>query len=61
MMSDQSGTVDVPRTLIEGQRLDQPTFHQTGGPGQRQADSDSLYRSAVFPRIMARPQGPTQR
>jgi Uma2 family endonuclease len=26
-MSDRSRTVDVPRSLVEGQRLDQPTFH----------------------------------
>jgi Uma2 family endonuclease len=26
-MSERSRTVDTPRTLVEGQRLDQPTFH----------------------------------
>jgi hypothetical protein len=26
-MSERSRTVDTPRALVEGQRLDQPTFH----------------------------------
>ncbi len=37
-MSDRSTTVDSPRTLVEGQRLDQPTFHalyQATPPGTR--------------------------
>jgi hypothetical protein len=26
-MSDHTTVVDLPQTLVEGQRLDQPTFH----------------------------------
>jgi hypothetical protein len=37
-MSERSRTVDAPRALVEGQRLDQPTFHslyEATPPGTR--------------------------
>ena len=33
-MSEGTKVVDSPRTLVEGQRLDQPTFHALYYPGK---------------------------
>ncbi|MGC8640099.1 MAG: Uma2 family endonuclease [Isosphaeraceae bacterium] len=56
-MSDRRATVDSPRTLVEGQRLDQPTFHalyEATPPGTR---AELINGVVLMPSPVGPPQG----
>jgi hypothetical protein len=70
-MSARSAAMDSPRPLVEGERLDQPTFHvlyfrqEQGCLVRIPTDPDGLYRSTAFPGLWLDPrallQGDTKR
>jgi hypothetical protein len=60
-MTERIATHAAPRTLVEGQRLDQPTFHalwyklEHRTLVQQPIDDDGLYHSTVFPGLWLDP------